>query len=107
MAQTLRLIWSDAALEDIDEIAEYIHRDSPHYAQRVVEALFAATDLLPEQPRIGRVVPELGQQNIRERFVYSYRVIYEIQPEELHILAVIHGKRLLEAVEDRFPDDTL
>ncbi|MEJ2426101.1 MAG: type II toxin-antitoxin system RelE/ParE family toxin [Candidatus Thiodiazotropha sp.] len=50
--------------------------------------------------------PELGQQNIRERFVYSYRVIYEIQPEALHILAVIHGKRLLESVEDRFPGDT-
>jgi plasmid stabilization system protein ParE len=106
MAEALRLIWSDAALDDIDEIAEYIHRDSPHYAQRVVEALFAATDLLPEQPRMGRVVPELGQQNIRERFVYSYRVIYEIQSEELHILAVIHGKRLLESVEDRFPNDT-
>jgi toxin ParE1/3/4 len=58
------------------------------------------------KPRLGRVVPELGQQNIRERFVYSYRVIYEIQPEALHILAVIHGKRLLESVEDRFPDDT-
>jgi addiction module RelE/StbE family toxin len=104
MAETLRLVWSDAALEDIDEIAEYIHRDSPHYAQRVVEELFAATDLLPEQPRLGRVVPELGQQNIRERFVYSYRLIYEIHATELHILAVIHGKRLLESVEDRFPD---
>jgi addiction module RelE/StbE family toxin len=104
MAETLRLVWSDAALEDIDEIAEYIHRDSPHYAQRVVEELFAATDLLLEQPRLGRVVPELGQQNIRERFVYSYRLIYEIHSTELHILAVIHGKRLLESVEDRFPD---
>ncbi|PUB83005.1 MAG: type II toxin-antitoxin system mRNA interferase toxin, RelE/StbE family [gamma proteobacterium symbiont of Ctena orbiculata] len=103
----MRLVWSDAALEDINEIAEYIHRGSPHYAQRVVEELFAATDLLPEQPRMGRVVPELGQQEIRERFVYSYRLIYEIHSAELHILAVIHGKRLLESVEDRFPDDTL
>ncbi|MCG7978817.1 MAG: type II toxin-antitoxin system RelE/ParE family toxin [Candidatus Thiodiazotropha endolucinida] len=106
MAKPLRLVWSDAALEDIDEIAEYIHRDSPHYAQRVVEALIAATDLLPGQPHLGRVVPELRQQNIRECFIYSYRLIYEIHSAELHILAVIHGKRLLESVEDRFPDDT-
>ncbi|MET0090960.1 MAG: type II toxin-antitoxin system RelE/ParE family toxin [Candidatus Thiodiazotropha sp.] len=62
--------------------------------------------MLRDQPRIGRVVPELGQQNIRERFVYSYRVIYEIQPDELHILAVIHGKRLLESIEDHLPKDT-
>ncbi|MCU7847816.1 MAG: type II toxin-antitoxin system RelE/ParE family toxin [Candidatus Thiodiazotropha sp. (ex Lucinoma kastoroae)] len=106
MAEALRLIWSDAVLEDIDDIAEYIHRDSPHYAQRVVEALFESTDLLPEQPRLGRVVPELGQQSIRERFIYSYRLIYEIHATELHILAVIHGKRLLESVEDRFPNGT-
>ncbi len=72
----------------------------------MVEELFAATDLLPEQPRLGRIVPELDQPNIRERFVYSYRLIYEIHPKELHILADIHGKRLLESVEDRFPDDT-
>ncbi|MET0109318.1 MAG: type II toxin-antitoxin system RelE/ParE family toxin [Candidatus Thiodiazotropha sp.] len=53
MAKPLRLVWSDAALEDIDEIAEYIHRDSTHYAQRVVEALIAATDLLPGQPHLA------------------------------------------------------
>ncbi|MEA3275335.1 MAG: type II toxin-antitoxin system RelE/ParE family toxin [Pseudomonadota bacterium] len=52
---------------------------------------------------MGRVVPELGQDNIREHFIYSYRVIYEIQNEDLHVLAVIHGKRLLESVADRFP----
>ncbi|MET0064079.1 MAG: type II toxin-antitoxin system RelE/ParE family toxin [Candidatus Thiodiazotropha endolucinida] len=106
MAKPLKLIWYDAALEGIDEIAENIYQDSSHYTQRVVEALIAATDLLPGQPHLGRVVPELRQQNIRERFVYSYRLIYEIHSAELHILAVIHGKRLLESVEDRFPDDT-
>lgn len=36
---------------------------------------------------------------MRERFVYSYRLIYELQDESIHVLAVIHGKRLLESVE--------
>ncbi|EAR23578.1 hypothetical protein NB231_17198 [Nitrococcus mobilis Nb-231] len=48
------------------------------------------------------MVPELGQPAVRERFIYSYRLIYEILPETLHILAVIHGRRLLESIEDRF-----
>jgi toxin ParE1/3/4 len=103
MAEALSLIWSLDALADIDEIAEYISRDSPFYAHRVVEELYASADTLLRQPRMGRVVPELGQPTIRERFVYSYRLIYEITPSALHILAVIHGKRLLESVEDRFP----
>ena len=44
----------------------------------------------------GRVVPEFGEDNIREKLVYSYRIIYRIQEETITIAAVIHGKRLLE-----------
>ena len=54
---------------------------------------------------MGRVVPELGQPDIRERFVYSYRLIYQIQAQEIHILSVIHGKRLLESLEQHFPSE--
>ncbi|MBO9662243.1 MAG: type II toxin-antitoxin system RelE/ParE family toxin [Dokdonella sp.] len=59
------------ALDDIDAIAEYIHRNSPYHAQRVVEALLALGELIGEQPLIGRVVPELGDERVRERFLYS------------------------------------
>lgn len=95
MAQAL--IWSNEALDDIDSIAAYIHRDSPYHAQLVVERILEGGFSLPEQPRQGRVVPEVENPNVRERFIYSYRLIYEIKEREIHILAVIHGKRLLES----------
>lgn len=44
-------------------------------------------------------MPELNDPQVRERFVYSYRLIYELRDEAIHIPAVIHGKRLLESVE--------
>jgi hypothetical protein len=44
----------------------------------------------------GRVVPEIGDENIREWFAYSYRVIYQIENEVVTIAAIVHGKRLLE-----------
>lgn len=97
MAQPL--IWSREALDDIDRIAEYIGRDSLHHAQQVVERLFNLADELPVNPRLGRIVPELADPNVRERFLYSYRLIYELTNETIHVLAVIHGKRLLESVE--------
>jgi len=97
MAQAL--IWSHEALDDIDRIAEYISRDSRYHAQQVVERLFDLADELPTQPRLGRIVPELAEPNVRERFLYSYRLIYELTGETIRILAVIHGKRLLESVE--------
>ena len=58
--------------------------------------------MLVVQPMIGRVVPEMGQSQVREHFIYSYRIIYEIKDKTINIVAVIHGRRLLESVEDRF-----
>jgi plasmid stabilization system protein ParE len=100
MAATV--IWSQEALDDIDAIADYIHRDSPHHARRIVEEILALGESVAEQPKIGRIVPELEDEKVRERFIYSYRVLYEIQPAQIEVLAVIHGKRLLESIEDRF-----
>ena len=97
-----RLIWSREALDDVDTIAEYIDRDSPYHARRVAQELFSIAAMVADQPKLGRVVPELNDGNVRERFLYSYRLIYEIRHDELHILAVIHGRRLLETIEDRF-----
>lgn len=97
MAQ--ELIWSNEALQDIEAIVEYISRDSVYHAGQVIERLFDLAEELPAQPKLGRVVPELGDPNVRERFLYSYRLIYEIGDDAIHILGVIHGKRLLESVE--------
>lgn len=54
-------------------------------------------------PEIGRMVPEVDDPSIRERFVYSYRVIYRVELHRVIILAIVHGKRLLGDFEDRFP----
>lgn len=94
--------WSPEAVEDLESIADYIARDSEFYASAVVSKILATSRKIPSQPLIGRVVPELNDKNIRERFVYSYRLIYKIETNAILITAIIHGKRLLENVPDRF-----
>jgi len=69
------VIWSQEALDDIDDIAEYIGRDSIYHAQQVVEQIFESGDALLNQPQLGRIVPELNDSQARERFIYSYRLI--------------------------------
>jgi len=96
------LIWSEQSLGDIGAIGEYISRDSPLHARRVVEEIFATAELVADQPMMGRPVPEASSPQIREHFIYSYRLIYEIRGETVYILGVIHGRRLLESVEGRF-----
>ena len=46
--------------------------------------------------RLGRVVPEIGDEGIREWFAYSFRVIYRLEEETITIAAVVHGRRLLD-----------
>lgn len=87
--------WSPEALEDVDAIADYIARDSRFYAAAVVEKILAAAGL-SDFPKMGRIVPELSQADIRECFVYSYRVIYKIEQPMILVIAGVHGKRLLD-----------
>ena len=100
MAKTV--IWSNESLEDIRSIAEFISRDSIHHAQRFAGEIIHIVETLQTQPEMGRVVPELNRAQIKEHFIYSYRIIYEIDNTHIHILAIIHGGRLLENIDDRF-----
>lgn len=102
----LEVRWSPEASEDLEAIAEYIARDSQYYARAVVAEILAASRSISEFPLLGRIVPEIGDQSIRERFVYSYRVVYRLEQEGILMVAVIHGKRLLENVAGRFDENT-
>ena len=90
------VVWSPEALEDVNDIAAYIARDSAFYAAAVVEKMLATASGLNQFPDAGRVVPELDLSNIRERFVYSYRLIYRVESERILVTAVVHGRRLLD-----------
>ena len=45
---------------------------------------------------MGKVVPELGNDTIRELSLYSYRILYEIREPDVVVLAVIHKRRDLQ-----------
>ncbi len=98
------VIWSPAALNDVDAIAEYISQDSPVYAAAVVSKIIDVSRKLKLFSSIGRIVPEIGDVNIRECFVYSYRIIYRITDQTVLIVAVVHGKRLLAPLLDQMKE---
>lgn len=94
------VIWSLPARNDLKALHDYIAQDSPHYAKKTVQDIRDKTDTLEELPRKGRKVPELNIDAVRELSLYSYRILYEIKPDNLiEVLAVIHKRRRLEAEE--------
>ena len=87
------VIWSIPAKEDLKKIYDYIARDSKYYARKVSQEIVEKSEKLNNFPEIGRIVPEIDEPNIRELIIYSYRLIYEISPDKIEILALIHGKQ--------------
>lgn len=98
----LEVVRSPEAVEDVESNGAYIERDSPFCARAVVSRIVEAGEGLGQFPHLGRMVPEFDDPTLRERFVYSYRVINRVEQSRLLIVAVIHGKRLLESTADRF-----
>lgn len=89
--------WSDQAKADLRAIHNFIARDSSHYATKVTQDIVEKSETLSELPRIGRVVPEMGDDSVREIPAYSYRVLYEVTRGDIVILAVIHKRRDLNS----------
>ena len=87
--------WTEAALEHVRAIRDFIAADSPFYAERTAERLLGRSEQLADHPRSGRVVPERGDPDVREVIEGSYRIIYQVGPARVEVLAVVHGRREL------------
>ncbi len=91
-----QIIWTQKAITDLEDIGEFIGKNSPKFAAITINSLFNAVYLLEDNDKLGRVVPELGNQHIREIIMGNYRLIYRINAEKLEILTVHHSARDLK-----------
>lgn len=91
----MRLIWSLQAIEDVEAIRTYVARDSEQYANLLVDRIIAAVDRLEGFPLSGRVVPEVGDESLREVIFRNYRIVYRLKPEIIEVVTVFHAARLL------------
>jgi toxin ParE1/3/4 len=89
-----KVVWAPQAIDDVEAIRAHVARDSTHYADLVVERIVAAVSRLEHHPRSGRVVPEVGDQNLREIIHGNYRIVYRLAPAAVEIATVFHGARL-------------
>lgn len=99
----VRINWTSQALADLEAIGDFIARDTPNFAQVMVDRIFESVERLQPFPRSGRIVPEINQENIREIIFDSYRIVYLLRDETIFILTVFYGSRLLKS-SDIFQD---
>ncbi|MEM1269661.1 MAG: type II toxin-antitoxin system RelE/ParE family toxin [Bacteroidota bacterium] len=100
MNRPVAVKWSTPALERVAEISDYLDTLGDGMAEAWIDGLFAKMDEVAYTPRMGRVVPELERDEVREVFYKQYRVIYRVDPSQLAVLTVRHMKQRLD--EEQF-----
>ncbi len=90
-----RLIWTQSALRDLEEIADYIALDDLSAAKKLVAKIFASAERLEDYPESGRRPPELKRTPYREKIVGPCRVFYRIEKNSVYVLYIMRGEREL------------
>ena len=94
----MKLGWMPHACADLEAVYDYIAEDSSQNATRMIERLLDRAERIVAFPHTGRVVPEYEQEDIREVFESSYRIIYQTLSDRINVLTVMHGARLLREI---------
>lgn len=92
-----QLVWTEPALHNLDEIAEYIALDNPSAAANYVQKVFDRVDRLATYPNSGKRPAELHRTPYREIVVPPCRIFYRVENNKVFILHVIRSERLLQS----------
>ena len=95
MARLLSLIWTDPALDELDEIAAWIALDDAPAARRFVVRALKSVERVRRFPQSGRLVPEAPGRMYREVIVGPCRIIYRREGVAVLIVHVSRGERRL------------
>lgn len=89
----MRIEWSEPAVLDLEGIKEFIERDSEYYAIEFTSRIIEMIEKLSAFSNLGRKVPEVDDESIREVVFYNYRIIYMLTDQSILILGIIHASR--------------
>ena len=99
-----QIVWTEPALLELDEIAEYIALDKYDAAQELVRKVFSRVEKLKDFPNSGRKPPELANGSLyREVIVGPCRLFYRVEKSKIIMVYVMRSEKILRKyiLEDR------
>jgi len=89
------VVWSPAALRELDELRVYLEENWPELVERVIQETFARAELLSTFPHLGSPVPlkQLRDQGYRQLRVGQQRMLYKVDGDRIWIAAVVHERQ--------------
>lgn len=95
----MRVIWSPLAERRALEAVDAIAKDRPQAAAASLDELLSRVAALNRFAKRGRMVPEIARAEYRQVMHYPYRVIYRVDPKQVVILTIRHGRRAWDPAE--------
>ena len=95
----MNIVWSKESLRQLIQIEQYISGDNPERAVQFINRLIDRAEEIKDYPYKGRIVPEFSLNEIRKVFEKSYRIVYRISENQIEILTVFEGHKLLNSSE--------
>lgn len=95
----MAVTWTSRARDDLVAIFRFIARDNRKTAERWVARLIEQAEQAATMPLAGRVVPEVGHDDVREVFLRAYRIIYRVAGDDIRILTVFEGHRQVRVAD--------
>lgn len=86
-----KIRWAREAEQWLREIYEYIAKDNPSAAGKVVSGIYDKAQLLSDFPQLGHKYREEPEGDIRILLYGHYRIAYIIRGNTIDILGVFHG----------------
>jgi len=81
------------AVQDLNEIWEYVASDNPDAADRFVEEIYQTIQSLVPFPFVGHSRPDLTNRPLRFHVVREYIIAYAPEEKPFVVIAVLHGRR--------------
>jgi len=89
----VQVIWTEPALDDLNDIAEYIALSNVGAAKLLVENIFDSVSRLESFPESGRIPVEIKEFSYREVIVNPCRIFYKLENSIVYILHVLRQER--------------
>jgi len=94
----VKIRWSPTAIIHFAEIYNYISRGYEKYASIFAKKVMAIVKSIPDFPKAGRVVPEYDDENLREKILGNYKIVYREKKDAIEIVTISSGSRLLKDI---------
>lgn len=96
----MKILISDSAFNDLEAIKEYyLDEGVPQIEIEFVTEIIHHLETLPNNPEIGRKVPEFNEENIRELIHPPFRIVYLKEEITINVIRVWRSERLLNLTD--------